>query len=254
MDAHSEFPTFYVDDSVAEIGGKKHTILAAISFGDEGDAIAAWLAQKATCGVPPYEEVKWNNKALTLEQRRDFVPILNKGTGIVVIHEGDRQAAALKLIEQIWSYAQEENKQGFRIRLDEGIARHWNELQNAANSYFPPCVGLSQHNSASEQLLQVADFLAGAIKLQIDFGLGFQNWSKTIELPEVGQTEIGFFFFAALRYCLWGKITDIGDGVDTFHPIKDTINRGIVVISSQPKEILEKATAQLEGLYMGCIH
>jgi len=254
MTEECKFPTFYVDDSAVEIGGKRHSVLAAICFANEDEAISRWLLQKSNCGLPPVEEVKWNNQKLTLAQRREFIPILNRGTGIAVIYEGTRQAAAMRLIEQIWSYINSENKQGFRIRFDEGIIDDWNEAQRVASSYFPPCVGLSSHDSRSEQLIQAADFLAGSVKLQVDFGLGRRDRNEKIEFDPEGEMEIGYFFFATLRYCLWGEITDYGDGVNTFEPRKSTLNKGIVIVSSQSREVLEKAILELDGMFMGCIH
>ncbi len=254
MTEECKFPTFYVDDSAVEIGSKRHSVLAGISFGNEDEAISQWLAQKSACGLPHYEEVKWNNQKLTLEQRREFVPILNRGIAIAVIHEGTRQSAALRLIEQIWSYTHSENRQGFRVRFDKGIIDNWNEVHRAASSYFPPCVGLSSHDSECEQLIQAADFLAGSIKLQIDFGLGSRDPNKKIEFGREGEMEIGFFFFAALRYCLWGDIKDYGDGLNTVNPRKSTVNKGIVIVSSQPRDILDKAIVELDGMFMGCIH
>ncbi|MBZ5532253.1 MAG: DUF3800 domain-containing protein [Acidobacteriia bacterium] len=254
MDSPSEYPTFYVDDSITEIGGKKHVILAAITFPDEDQALTEWLSQKSAFGLPAYQEVKWGSKSVSIEKRREFVPILNKGTGIVVIYEGNQQAAALKLMEQIWSYSEQEKKKGFKVRFDKGIVQDWPELRKIAASYFSPCVGLSDHDSAGEQLVQCADFLAGSVKLKIDFGRGVRDQNQKIDDPEIGSTEIGFFFFAALRYCLWGEVKDYGDGIETFMPLKHTRNKGLVVVSSIANEVLESATALLDGDYMGCIH
>ncbi len=253
MDFPSEYPTFYVDDSVAEIAGRKHVILAGISFADEEQAISEWLNKKRLCGLPPYEEVKWGSRTLGFEQRREFVPTLNRGLGIAVIHEGGKQAAAEELLKQLWFYSNAENKQGFRARFDRGIIQDWPSFRKSANSYFPPCVGISEHDSASEQLLQCADFLAGCIKLKVSFGLGVRDPNQRIEHAKVGETELGFLFFAALRYCLWGDVKDYGDG-DICVPLKSTWNKGLVVVSSLPEETVSRAVAFLDGDYMGCIH
>ena len=253
MDPLFEYPTFYVDDSAVEISGKKHVILAAIAFRDEDRVLTDWLSQKSMFGLPPHQEVKWGNRSLSFEQRREFVPILNRGTGIVVIYEGNQQSAAVKLLEQVWSYAQQEGKKGFRVRFDKGIVQDWPELRKIAASYFPPCVGLSDHDSASEQLVQCADFLAGSVKLKIDFGLGTRDKNRKIDDQEIGITEIGFFFFAALRDCLWGEVRDYGDGIETYMPLKHTRNKGLTVVSSLAGEVLESAISFLDGDYMGSI-
>lgn len=48
-----KFPTFYIDDSACEIAGKKHIILAALSFADEEKAINSWLCKKRELGLTP---------------------------------------------------------------------------------------------------------------------------------------------------------------------------------------------------------
>jgi hypothetical protein len=81
----AQYPTFYVDDSACEIAGRKHVVLGALTFPDEHEAIADWLRKKREFRLHPYDEVKWNDRAVPLEQRRAFVPFLNKAVGIVVI-------------------------------------------------------------------------------------------------------------------------------------------------------------------------
>jgi hypothetical protein len=43
MADESSFVTFYVDDSTCQIGGKKHFILAAVSFESEGAVLSQWI-------------------------------------------------------------------------------------------------------------------------------------------------------------------------------------------------------------------
>ena len=85
-------------------------------------------------------------------------------------------------------------------------------------------------------LVQYADFLAGAIKLKIDFGLGTRdpNIKVTVDGENPGsreEMEQSFYFFGALRYCLWGNVHDFGDGVNNYDPRKMVMGRGLVVIS-----------------------
>jgi hypothetical protein len=255
----SEYPTFYVDDSLCEIDGQRHFILAALAFSNEDKAIADWLSKKREYGLHPYAEVKWNDRSIPLEQRRAFVPLLNGGVGIVAIDDSTKQLAAERLCTQVWQYCHDEKKAGFRLRFDKDIIEDRRRLMTHLHGLYPPCVGLSEHDSACEQLVQCADFLAGAIKLKIDFGLGTRdpNVKVTVDGEDPGsrkEMELSFYFFATLRYCLWGHIHDFGDGVNTFHPIKSVMGRGVVISSSASQGLLDKAIAFVDGDYMGCIH
>lgn len=251
------YPSFYVDDSACEIGGKKHVILAAAAFQDEVQAIARWLEAKRGIGLRPPDEVKWNSRAIPIEKRREFVPQLNDALGIAVITEENKQEAAIRLATQIWHYCDEYKLGGFRLRFDRDIVSDWGGLRHHVSGLFPPCVSLGEADSGDEQLLQPADFLAGAIKLKVDYGLGRKDPNFMILAPSENGTneavEAGFYFFATLRYCLWGDVKDFGDSERPF-PRKLVLGKGLVVHSSAPQEDLDKATAYLDGEYMGCIH
>jgi hypothetical protein len=253
------YPTFYVDDSACDIAGKKHVILAALTFPDEEKAIADWLAKKQEFKIYPYDEVKWNDKSLPLEQRRAFVPLLNRAIGIVVLDGSTKQSAAERLCTQVWQYCHEEKKDGFRLRFDKDIVEDRQALKGHLRGFYPPCVGLSEHDSDHEQLIQYADFLAGAIKLKIDFGLGTRDPNVKVKVDGESpgsreEVELSFYFFATLRYCLWGHVRDFGDGVNTHDPRKMVMGRGFVVSSSAGAELVDKAISFIDGDYMGCIH
>jgi hypothetical protein len=255
----AQYPTFYVDDSACDIAGKKHVVLGALTFPDEQKAIADWLDKKREFGLHPYDEVKWNDRALPLEQRRAFVPFLNNSIGIVVLDDSGKQAAAERLCTQVWQYCHEEGKDGFRLRFDKNIIEDRQQLKNHLRGFYPLCVGLSEHDSDYEELIQYADFLAGAIKLKIDFGLGVRdpNVKVTVDGENPGareEMELSFYFFAALRYCLWGHVYDFGDDVNGNNPRKMVIGQGLVVNSSAGREAIDKAVSFIDGDYMGCIH
>ena len=109
----AEYPTFYVDDSLCEIDGQKHFILAALAFSNEERAIADWLNKKREYGLHPYAEVKWNDRSIPLEQRRAFVPLINGGVEIVAIDDSTKQLAAERLCTQVWQYCHDEKKTDF---------------------------------------------------------------------------------------------------------------------------------------------
>jgi Protein of unknown function (DUF3800) len=254
-----QYPTFYVDDSTCDIEGKKHVVLSALTFPDEEKAIADWLGKKQEFRLHPYDEVTWNGRALPLEQRRAFVPLLNNGIGIVVLDDSTKQAAAERLCTQVWQYCHDEKKDGFRLRFDKNIVEDRQRLKSHLRGFYPPCVGLSEHDSDYEELIQYADFLAGAIKLKIDFGLGVRdpNVKVTVDGENPGsreEMELSFYFFAALRYCLWGRVHDFGDGANRNDPRKMVLGRGLVVNSSAGREAVDKAISFIDGDYMGCIH
>jgi hypothetical protein len=125
--------------------------------------------------------------------------------------------------------------------------------------FYPPCVGLSEHDSDYELLVQYADFLVGAIKLKIDFGLGTRNPNVkvTVDGENPGsreEMEQSFFFFGSLRYCLCGNVHDFGDGVNNYDPRKMVMGRGLVVSSSADSAAIDRAVSFIDGDYMGCIH
>lgn len=254
----SQYLTFYIDDSAVEIGSQKHIILAAVCFPDEDKATADWLGKKHECGLHPYDEVKWNDSSIPFEQRREFVPILNSGIGIVLLDDSTKQAAAERLCEQVWWYCHVEKKDGFRLRFDKDIVENRKQFKAHVRGFYPPCVGFSEHDSECEQLVQCADFLAGAIKLKVDFGLGRKDPNMRItvrnEMNSTEEMEVSSYFFAALRYCLWGVVHDFGDGTNTSVPRKLVMGRGVRINSSVPADVLDKATHFIDGDYMGCIH
>lgn len=256
------FATFYVDDSICEILGKKHFILAAVTFDSEDDVLAAWIQQKAKFCLPPHTEVRWNSRNLSIAQRRAFVPIASRGVSLVVVDDRSKQLAAMQLGEQAFWYCHETGLSGFRLRFDENIVSDRKALKTHVAGFNPPCVGLCEADSQYEHLLQAADFLAGAVKLQIDFALGNRDPNEEIFLIPDGNganglqdkeaCDLGGFMFANLRYCIWGRIHTLPGRPE--EPWKATRNRGLIVHSAASEEIIAKAVARLDDFYMGCIH
>jgi hypothetical protein len=128
---------------------------------------------------------------------------------------------------------------------------------------FPPCIGLCEADSKFEHLLQTADFVAGAAKLQIDLGLGIRDPQLKIELTKEtaegyalssdDDCELGWFVFASLRNCIWGQTPAREEGLP-YEPWKSTLGRGLTIHSTASDDETRKATAGLDGLFMGCIH
>jgi hypothetical protein len=256
------FATFYVDDSTCEIAGRKHFILAAVAYDDESRILAEWSKMKSALGVPPYEEVRWSSKNLSIGQRRAFVPLASSGHALIVVDERSKHDAALLVCEQASLFCSEEGYAGFRLRFDENIVADWRGMKTHIRSIVPTCVGLCEADSQYECLIQAADFMAGATKLQIDCGLGKRDPQMKVNLPpELANAyalygeegcELGWFMFASLRYCIWGKTSVLPEKPS--EPWKTTLGRGLVIHSSVSEEEMQKAAAVLDGLFMGCIH
>ena len=123
-------------------------------------------------------------------------------------------------------------------------------------------MGLCEADSRYEHLIQAADFVAGAMKLKIDLGLGERDPNEKIFLaPDMAEgygltveegCELGWFMFASLRYCIWGK-TYAPPG-NPEQPWKNTRGRGLIVHSSVDQEMVGKAVVNLDDFFMGCIH
>jgi len=174
----------------------------------------------------------------------------------VLVDDSTKQEAAERLCTQISWFCHVEGKSGFRLRFDEDIVESRKELQKHLRGLCPSCVGVSSHDSEYEQLIQYADFLAGAVKLKIDLGLGIRdpNLKILVESDDPGskeQMELSFYLFATLRYCLWGCISDYGDGINTYDPRKSVIGRGVVIHSSTSQDVMDRAMSFIDGDYMG---
>ena len=144
-----------------------------------------------------------------------FVPLVGRGTGLVVIDDRTKQAAALQLWEQAWLYCQESEFSVFRFRFDRNTITDWDEFDRHARAYFQPCSGACEADSRREHLLQAADFLAGAVTSKIRFGLGEKDPNRKVAVPREtsgtfglaeGECEIGWCLFASLRPCIWSKV------------------------------------------------
>ena len=142
----------------------------------------AFLAAAAKC-LPPMPNRSFPEYAETVEVPRyrivvevalhdRFEPIAGQSTVLVVLDDRSKQAAAMHVCEQAWRFCQESGISGFRLRFDENIVSDWKALKTHLDAFNPPCVGLCEADSRYEDLIQAADFVAGAMKLKIDLGLG----------------------------------------------------------------------------------
>ncbi|MBI4458569.1 MAG: hypothetical protein HY648_00745 [Acidobacteria bacterium] len=255
----SRILTFYVDDSACEIAALKHTLLGAITFQDDAEAIARVVDCKQRLQIRPEDEIKWNSPDFTKEQRHaiteEILPILKGTRGFLIIAEQSKQESARMLATQVSDFCRSENRAGFVLRFDKNIITDSSELDRSVYSLNPPCVGWSEVDSAHDQLMQCADLFLGFQKLRIDFSLERSDADKLVEVEvyEGGREEypISWYLFASLRYSLWGQLEE---GYSEGEPWKRNLGFGVRVYSSLPSEIISKAVSRINREYVGCIH
>ncbi len=248
----------YVDDSSCSIGDVSHTLLGALNFENEGNALASLIEIKEKVGISAQEEIKWNSDKFTKEQRNfiseHILPVLGETRGFLVISEHGKQAAALQLATQLSDFCRANDFWGFIIRFDNGIVQDSNEFDRHAYSLSPTCFGWSNVDSAHDQLMQCADLFVGFQKLRIDFALERADRKRMVELDAYdgvrGKFELEWYVRLSLRHSLWGDIERPHEG----QPWKKNLGLGVRVFSSVPDAIMEKALTYLKREYLGCIY
>jgi hypothetical protein len=250
-------PTFYIDDTLVELGGIPHVLLAAVRFQNDALASAAVLRCKQALGIPLNAEVKWNPKKVTREQtfaiRGAMMPILSDASGTLVIHEGNKMDAARALAAQLSDYTREVSQaEGFVCRFDREIVEP-TLFANDSKLLTPPCIGLSVGDSHLDPLLQAADLFVGYQKLRFDIGIGRVDGNKRIPAEvyegEHDEYELSWYVRVGLRYCLWGVCVG-----DPDMPTKVNLGHGVRVFSSVSPDKVSIAISHLEEEYLGCIH
>ena len=218
--------TFYSDDSACEIQGKRHTIIGAIEFHDDKQALSSMLRCKQQLGIPLVEEIKWNSQKFTRAQREkmtdNLLPVLGNTSGFLCIVEGrDKQLGAVKLMKQLSEYCRTENSDAFTVVFDKSIVQDIKTFDLAIESLMPGCMGWSKKSIPGHNpLVQLADLFCGFQKLRIDFGSGQANGKKLVNVEfyegEIAEYELRHYLFAGLRYSLWGKVRGTWDSSHSF--------------------------------------
>jgi hypothetical protein len=257
--------TFYSDDSACEIQGKKHTIVGAIEFHDDKQALGSMLQCKQQLGIRLAEEIKWNSRSFSRVQREKItdylLPVLGRTTGFLSIVEGsDKQLAAIKLMKQLSEYCRTQKVDAFTVVFDKNIVQDVRRFDLALNSLLPGCMGWSEVDSSHNPLVQFADLFCGFQKLRIDVGSGTTDGTKLVNLEfyegEIAEYELRYYLFAGLRYSLWGKVRGTWDPSHSFirEPFKHNLGYGVRIISSVGRTAVLQALDELGTEFMGCIH
>jgi hypothetical protein len=257
--------TFYSDDSVCEIQGKKHTIIGAIGFHDDKHALGSVLRCKQRLNIPLLQEIKWNSQNFTPAQREqitdELLPLLGSTIGFISIVEGqDKQCGAVKLMTQLSDYCRAEEVDAYTLIFDKNIVQDVIAFDTAISVLKPGCMGWSEVDSAQNPLVQLADLFCGFQKLRIDFGSGKANAKKLVSLEfyegEIDEFELGHYLFAGLRYSLWGKVRGTWDVSGAFmrDPFKHNLGYGVRIFSSVGRAAALQALNEVRKDSMGCIH
>jgi len=251
-----------VDDSECTIAGKKHTILGAVSFLNEGSVIAALAQCKEEAGIGALTELKWNSQTLTQAQRHylteKVVPVICHCRACLVICEGyNKTAAATQLAAQVSDYCAEAGYAGFTMRFDQDIVGDNTRFKASLEYLNPPILGWGMANSSTDPLIQCADLFTGFQKLRIDYGIGRKTPIKAeLEVYEGTREtyDLSWYLRLAFQGCLWGRVPESEDSKRTFDKFKANLGYGVRVFSSVPREALDRATREIGEEYMGCIH
>ena len=257
--------TFYSDDSVCKIHGKKHTIIGAIEFQDDKHALGSVLRCKQMLDIPSVQEIKWNSQNFALAQREqitdELLPVLGGTKGFISIVEGqDKQCGAVKLMKQLSDYCRAEGADAFTVVFDKNIIEDVMAFDAAIYALRPECMGWSEVDSAHNPLVQLADLFCGFQKLRIDFGSGKANAKKLVNVEfyegEIDEFELRHYLFAGLRYSLWGKVRGTWDASRSImrDPFKQNLGYGVRIYSRVGREAALQALNELREDFMGCIH
>lgn len=239
-----------------------HTLIGAVEFSDQSEALGRILQCKREVGAS--DEIKWNSKKFTREQRHfisdALLPVLNRTVGFLIIREGnDKQASAVSLMNQLSDYCRSLRSDAYVITFDKNIVRDSRSFDSQLSELQPGCMGWSEVDSAHNPLIQAADLFCGFQKLRIDIGEGRVNPNRLVVLESEGnhqECELSWYLFAGLHYSLWGRVHDHGwDPPKSYcnEPLKHNLGYGVRVFSTVPREPLLSALTHLDREFMGCI-
>jgi hypothetical protein len=255
---------FYADDSECVIAGRKHALLGALELRDPNFVLGRFLKLQRGLRLGPFEEIKWNSSFPP--QHRIFItdallPIFNGCTGFLVIHYNGKQSAAIELCRQLSDYCRSMECDGFGITLDENIVHDARDFDQKISGIVPGPVAWSAVDSKHNPLIQLADLFVGINKRRIDFGTGHADPNKVIEVEfyegQKSQLDLSYYFFAGLRYSLWGKVRGLccdSTRPDHSDPFKHNLGYGLRIFSPLPRGEKLAAVSQFGKEFMGCIH
>lgn len=270
MDSHeieANVSYFFADESWVEIEGKKHLILGAIVSSNLCGTCYKIYSLKNKLGISPLEEIKWNMKGLTEEQRIELSSgiiniLVNDCTAMFSLVETvDKLEAAKVLVKQIHDFCKGTSLPAYILHIDQDLVPKPNVLETFIKSNLtdkPECIGLQSLISSKDQMIQCCDIFIGLFRTVMVHLLN--NVEKKISfyddgLGEIVESNLSDYILLSTRYAIWG---DSSMTIDDFNkgklPYKRSLGLGIRLVSSvsdKAKRILEE---QVATVYMGCLH
>lgn len=263
--AEERVAIFYIDESWLNLEGKKHLILGGITTQDTCETALKVVKLKEIFGLGPFDEVKWNMKSLTQEQRNKLsvgiIGILTADcTALISIVEGeDRQKASEVMGLQVFDFCNQRHIPAFILYLDQGLVPKLEIFEEFLRTKLPigsKFIGIQSLVSSKDQIIQCCDIFVGLCRLAILHELNKIN--KIIRVyDEEFKEGIGWhlkdFILLSTRYLLWGK-TSLEEFERKGMPYKRSMNLGFRLESTISKETQHILEEKIATVYMGCMH
>ncbi len=258
---------FFADESWVDIEGKKHLILGSVVPSNLNETCYKIYKLKQKIGISPLNEVKWNMKGLTEEQRIELsngmIEILvNDCVGMIsVVETEDKQYASQTLVKQIHDYCKKTNVSAYILHIDQDLVPKLQVLEDFIKSNLigePDCIGLQSLISSKDQMIQCCDIFIGLLRTvmvhllnEVDKKICYidEGLDETVEL------DLTDYILLSTRYVIWGDtsitIEDLENGA---LPYKRSMGLGFRLVSSISEETKALLENQVATVYMGCMH
>jgi hypothetical protein len=256
---------FYQDETVVELAGKKHLLIASIHFRYPYTVAHEILELKKRLGLQKTDELKWHQEKLTTKELRiacqeGVLKELNLGVVevLVSVTEGlDKQVAARQAATQVSCFTKDYGAKSFSIFADKDlipdIQSLWLELNE--NDSGPRCINLQELESSRDLHIQITDIFAGVYKTILE--KTDRGDAKKVPISnDEGEGEylpLNHLLIINTRWLLWGEYYE-DKVIDAPAPFKDTWGKGLLITSSIPAASLENLHEQAAKTYMGCMH
>jgi hypothetical protein len=265
---------FGIDDSEIQIQGRQHTILAAIGVKEPSAIESALNKLKSQFGLTPSDEIKWNGMKPMPQLAREalsqeLISLLDRSAPLIVIQEGrNKQLAAERTAIQIADFLSTHPnylsvEQTLELIFDEGIVVDDLAFSEHLRSLSPSQVAVANFASAhshENDVIQLADVLAGFNKLATEIALGRPN--KELQISEDGSSgtivmDLLRYISLSMRWATWGEVPPPPDPdnitFDGKWPFKHIGGHGLRIYSSISHETINRIYDS-RIVYMGCMH
>ena len=264
---------FGIDDSEIEIGGRPHTLLAAVGVRNPETLESALTMLKRDFGLNAIDEVKWNGMPPLAQKAREelsqeLMVLLHDSVPLVVITEGrDKNQAAQASARQIADFLAASSSlasdETIRLLFDKSIIDDPIELKRDLRTLAPSPISVAEVESVHSHehaVIQIADVLAGFSHLATKIALGREDKQITIWDDGFGSdmhTSLLTYISQGMRLATWGKLPPSPDPNDVklgaTWPFKSVGGFGLRIHSSISPETV-KTIYDSRRVYMGCLH